>query len=387
MEKAVLAINSGSSSIKFALYKLDNDIDPSLTCKGMLDKHASSTHFTIKDAVGKVVDDGQSGADKNDDLIVTLLDRLKPMLGDTELTAVGHRIVHGGPDFYDPVVISDEVLKALEKVTPLAPLHQPACLSPIQTLLSTRPKLTQVACFDTAFHRDLAPVYREFPVPKLQNGLHRYGFHGLSFEYISQCLDEPHLKTVVAHLGSGASLCALTHGKSFNTTMSLTPLDGLVMATRSGSLDPGLLLYLQKSGRCSLGELEDMLYHKSGLLALSGSSGDMRELLNSDDSKAKQAVEQFCARTAEQIAVMATSLRGLDRLVFTGGIGEHSAEVRLCISEQLRWLGLELDTAANNQARRTISARNSRVAIEVIPTNEELMIVEHTIGIGLRLTR
>lgn len=354
--------------------------------QGSLDKHGADARFTIRDTADQLIDDGRSGAgERGDDLIPALLDRLTPILGDRALVAAGHRVVHGGSRFYDPVIVTSGVLAALDEITPLAPLHQPACLSPIRTLLAMRPDVTQVACFDTAFHRDLPTVYRQFPIPNLPDGIHRYGFHGLSFEYISQCMGQPHLKTIVAHLGSGASLCAVTGGKSVNTTMSLTPLDGLLMGTRCGAIDPGLLLYLQRSWK-NTNELEDALYHKSGLLALSGFSSDMRELLKSDDAKAKLAIDQFCARAAEQICVMATSLGGFDRLVFTGGIGEHSFEVRQQIADRLRWLGLALDESANRKNARQICSHDSRIAVHVIPTNEELSIVKHAARIGLSTT-
>lgn len=377
MDKAILAINAGSSSIKFALHRVCDDLGQALIYKGVLDKHASSTNFVIHDAAGKTVNEEGSGPAGADDLATSLLARLEALARDIELAAVGHRVVHGGPRFFDPVIVSEQILKALDNVSALAPLHQPACLSPIRSLMKERPKLAQIACFDTAFHRNLDRVHQQFPIP-IDPDLHRYGFHGLSFEYIAHCLDRPELKTVIAHLGSGSSLCALTGGKSVNTTMSLTPLDGLVMATRCGAVDPGLLLYLQKSRRMPVDELEDILYHKSGLLALSGFSSDMRELLKSREAQARLAVAQFCARAAEHIAVMATSLRGFDRLVFTGGIGEHSAQVRTQISQNLSWMGLTLDEAANIKNQRTISSPHSGIVVEVMPTNEELMIIKHT---------
>jgi acetate kinase len=378
MTNAILALNAGSSSIKFAVYRAGDDVEGSLICKGVLETHARGARFTIKDATGHVIDD-ERPAPGSADLTLALLDRIEPLLGDCELSAVGHRIVHGGPRFFDPTVIEGDVLKALDELTPLAPLHQPGCLAPVRSLSHARPGLLQVACFDTAFHRDLQPIYQRFPIPDFGEGIHRYGFHGLSFEYIAHRLDEPRLRTVIAHLGSGSSVCALHHGKSVNTTMSLTPLDGLMMATRCGAIDPGLLLYLQRAKGLSVDDIEHLLYHKSGLLGVAGVSADMRTLLAASDPGAKQAVEQFCARCAEFVAVMATSLGGFERLVFTGGVGENSPAVRSNICERLQWLGIELDSSANHQGSDTISATKSRITVRVIPTNEEAMIAKHTI--------
>lgn len=379
MAKAILALNAGSSSIKFAVHRAGGDqTERALLYKGMLDKHASETHFVIKDATGKVISDESPALDKSQDLTLALLDRLEAILADCKLAAVGHRVVHGGPRFFDPVIIHHDVLGALEALTPLAPLHQPGCLAPVRSLLQARPDLPQVACFDTAFHRDLAAIYQRFPLPDVGDGIHRYGFHGLSFEHIAGRIDDPTLRVVVAHLGSGCSVCALHDGRSVNTSMSLTPLDGLMMATRSGALDPGLLLYLQTSKGYSVADLEDMLYHKSGLLGISGLSADMRVLLASQEANAIQAVAQFCARAAEQVAVMATSLGGLDQLVFTGGIGENSAPIRERICARLQWLGIDVDAATNGRHDGTISSATSAIAVRIIPTDEEAEIVRHT---------
>jgi acetate kinase len=383
MAKAILALNAGSSSIKFAVYRAGDDLEGSLICNGILDKRATDARFTVKDPTGEIIDDASHSPAKSADLtsadlVLALLDRLQPVLGNCELSAVGHRIVHGGPGFLDPIVIDDHVLKELEELTPLAPLHQPGCLAPVRSLLRARPGLLQVACFDTAFHRHLEPIYRRFPIPDFGEDVRRYGFHGLSFEYIARRLNEPRLRTVIAHLGSGSSLCALHNGRSVNTTMSLTPLDGLMMATRGGAMDPGVVFYLQRSKGLSVDEVENTLYNKSGLLGVSGHSADMRTLLSSSAPQAKQAIEQFCARCAELVAVMATNLGGFDLLVFTGGVGENSAVIRSNICERLRWLGIGLDGGANHQGSDTISAATSRITVRVIPTNEEAMIAHHT---------
>jgi acetate kinase len=383
MPQAILALNAGSSSIKFAAYEI-NDSDLSLVCKGMLDRHAGDTQFVIKDPAGKVLQDAKSDhADAKPALSVTLLDRVEPLLGHHELIAVGHRVVHGGPDFSDPVAVDSGVLRALEALTPLAPLHQPGCLAPIRSLLSARPKLLQVACFDTAFHRDLAPIYRRFPLPLEfeEKGIRRYGFHGLSFEYIGQHVSQSNARLVVAHLGSGSSLCAIRGGKSVNTTMSLTPLDGLMMATRSGAIDPGLVLYLLRSEQMSVSDAEDLLYHKSGLLGVSGISADMRILLASKDPRASDAIDQFCARAAEQIAATATSTGGIDVLVFTGGVGQNSPEIRKNIGARLSWIGLRLDDEANTRQRDVISGSESHFEVRIMPTDEELIIGRHTLEV------
>ena len=267
-------------------------------------------------------------------------------------------------------MIDAEIIRKLERLTPLAPLHQPGCLEPVRSILSSRPKLRQVACFDTGFHRDLTSIYRRFalPIGYDARGIRRYGFHGLSFEYIARQFKRPGLRLVVAHLGSGCSLCAIRDGKSINTTMSLTPLDGLMMATRSGTIDPGVVLYLQQAEGMSTVEIENLLYHKSGLLGVSGLSADMRALLASPERDAKEAVEQFCARAAEQIAVMATAMNGMDALVFTAGIGENSPEIRKNICTRLEWLGVS--------AADVCSA--DKIEVHAIPTDEEFIIALHT---------
>ena len=384
MTKAVLALNAGSSSIKFAVYRAGDDGNGlSLICKGIRDRRATDGQFRIIDAKGKTIADLKSASAQGADPVVELLDKLEPVIAGSEFAAVGHRIVHGGPRFAEPVVIDRDVLAALDELTPLAPLHQPACLAPIKSLLATRPALPQVACFDTAFHRELEPVYKRFAIPDMGEAVHRYGFHGLSFEYVRHRIDEPAARTVIAHLGSGCSICAIRDGKCVNTSMSMTPLDGLMMATRCGAIDPGLLLYLQKSKGLSVKELEDLLYYKSGLLAVSGVSADMRTLLAADDVNAKLAVEQFCARAAEYVAVMATALGGLELLVFTGGIGENSPPIRRDICKRLQFLGVELDFAANDRGSATISSSNSRAAVRVIPTNEEAVIARHTAKVAM----
>jgi acetate kinase len=381
MTQAILAFNAGSSSIKFAAYEVDAHAKLKLICKGGLDGRSGDAEFVIKDPAGNIIGKNNRALSSPDsDPTKTLVERVEPLLDGRRLAAVGHRIVHGGPDFLAPVQVDSDVLQKLDALTPLAPIHQPGCLAPIRSLLAMRPELPQVACFDTAFHRDLAPIYCRFPLPLEfeTKGIRRYGFHGLSFEYISRCLPQPQARSVIAHLGSGASLCALRHGKSVNTTMSLTPLDGLMMATRSGAIDPGLVLYLLQSEQMSASAVEDLLYRKSGLLGVSGVSADMRTLLASSDPRAKQAVDQFCARISEQIATMASSIGGIDALVFAGGIGENSPEIRRDVCARLEWMGVQLDDGANAQKRDVISRRESQVEVLIIPTDEEIMIAQHT---------
>ncbi|MFK4569567.1 acetate kinase [Bradyrhizobium ottawaense] len=272
----------------------------------------------------------------------------------------------------------------LKALTPLAPLHQPRCLAPIRALAAIRPALRQIACFDTAFHHGLAPPASRFAIPRRyeERGVRRYGFHGLSFEYVAGRLAEiaPELiakRTVIAHLGNGASLCALRNGRSVDTTMGLTPLDGLVMGTRCGTIDPGVLLYLQQHEKISIEDVQHLLYHQSGLLGVSGISADMRTLLASGEIDARDAVDLFTFRAAQQVAMMATTLGGLDCLVFTGGIGEHAKEIRSAIGERLAWMGVRIDAAANEETRERISGSDSAVDVLVIATNEELTIARH----------
>jgi len=373
--EAILALNAGSSSVKFAVYEARTP-EPVLLLRGLLDRHAGDTEFIVKDASGKrVQDDKPNSSDPNSDLAATLLQRIEPMLGGRNLSAVGHRIVHGGSDFSAPVLIDAKVIRKLEQLTPLAPLHQPECLDPARSILSLRPELRQVACFDTAFHHNLSPSYRRFALPLAfeAKGIRRYGFHGLSFEYVVRQINRPGLRMVVAHLGSGCSLCAIHNGKSVNTTMSFTPLDGLMMATRSGAIDPGLVLYLQQSQGMSVGEIEQLLYHKSGLLGVSGVSADMRTLLASADPNAKAAVDQFCARIAEQIAVMAMAMNGMDLLLFTGGIGGNSDEVRRDVCARLQWLGV--GDCAGGHAKSAAG-----VEVRAMATDEEIIIASQTMA-------
>jgi len=383
--EAVLVLNSGSSSIKFGLFEI-SAAEPALLCKGLLDEHEAKPRLVVKGAAGE--DLFEKRRDETDadggHLFADVLAFIDDRFGQDSLRAAGHRIVHGGPDHSGPVELTDDVYAKLEALTPLAPLHQPRCLAPIRTLSAIRPALTQIACFDTAFHHGLAPPASRFAIPRRyeQQGIRRYGFHGLSFEYVAGRLAgiAPELvarRTVIAHLGNGASLCALRNGRSVDTTMGLTPLDGLVMGTRSGTIDPGVLLYLQQHERMSAEDVQHLLYHESGLLGVSGLSADMRTLLASREAAAWEAVDLFVFRAAQEIAMMATTLGGLDCLVFTGGIGEHAKEIRSAIGERLAWLGVRIDVVANDEGRERIGDGDSPVEVFVIPTNEELAIARH----------
>jgi acetate kinase len=385
MTASVLVLNSGSSSIKFGLFDISAD-EPALLCKGLLDEHEDRPRLVVKSSAGEdLFETRREAADADGGhLFADVLDFIEQRFGTGGLRAVGHRIVHGGPDYSGPVTLTDDVTAKLEALTPLAPLHQPRCLAPVRTIRAIKPELTQIACFDTAFHHSITLPANRFAIPRRfeERGVRRYGFHGLSFEYVAGRLAEiaPQLvakRTVIAHLGNGASLCALHHGGSVDTTMGLTPLDGLVMGTRCGTIDPGVLLYLQQHENMSVEEVQHLLYHQSGLLGVSGLSADMRTLLTSRETAAREAVELFTFRAAQEVAVMANTLGGLDCLVFTGGIGEHATEIRRTIGERLAWLGVHIDAAANDEARERISGGDSAVDVFVIPTNEELTIARH----------
>lgn len=324
--------------------------------------------------------------------LARLLEWLRASFTGVHVVGVGHRVVHGGPGFANPVVVTSDIMRELRRLEPLAPLHQPYNLDAIDTVAQRLPDVPQVACFDTSFHRGQPAVAELVPLPAelRRGGLQRYGFHGLSYEYIASVLPAvaPEVasgRVIVAHLGSGASLCALRNGRSIDSSLGFTALDGLCMGTRPGSLDPGVVLYLFQGLGMSAKEVETLLYKRSGLLAISGSSSDMRELLSSHDANAKLAVDYFVYRAVREIGAMAAVLGGLDALVFTAGIGEHSTEVRRRICEGSAWLGIELDDEANSRHSTCISKPDSAVSAWTIPTNEELMIARHTgrlLGLG-----
>ncbi len=388
MPDAVLALNAGSSSIKFALFEAAVGATKPVL-HGQVEGIGTAPHFIARDVSGDVLGERrwpEGGAQSHETLLRDLLDWVDIHLGAESLVAVGHRVVHGGPDYYRPTRVTEELLASLERLTPLAPLHQPHSLAPIRVIASLRPALPQVACFDTGFHHGLVPVATRLAIPREYEaeGVRRYGFHGLSYEYIAGHLREiaPDLiagRVIAAHLGNGASLCAMRDGYSVDTTMGFTALDGLVMGTRCGTIDPGVLLYLQQQHGLNAGQVEDVLYRRSGLLGVSGVSSDMRVLLESTDTRAREAVELFVFRVAREAGALVSSLGGLDGLVFTAGIGEHAAPVRAAICERLGWLGVLLDDDANARGGARISHKDSRVEVRVIPTGEEAMIARHTL--------
>jgi len=384
---AILALNAGSSSIKFALFEVCDGPELRLMSRGGIEGVGADPHFTAADADGSVLEDTHwRGKDAQfDAMLAALLAWAERHVQPDTLAAVGHRVVHGGRRFADPVRLTADIVKQLDALTPLAPLHQPHSLAPIRTLMALRPALPQVACFDTAFHRTMPAVATRFALPRAYEaeGVRRYGFHGLSYEYIARALwrEAPTLaagRVVVAHLGNGASLCAMQDGKSQDTTMGFTALDGLVMGTRCGTLDPGVVLYMLQHQRLGAREVEQLLYERSGLLGVSGLSGDMRTLLASTDAHAREAVELFAFRIGQHTAMMAASMGGLDGFVFTGGIGEHATQIRSLVCERLHWLGVALDVASNTRGAGRVSTPGSRVEVRVIPTDEEATIARHT---------
>ena len=369
---AILTLNAGSSSIKFAVY-LTGDGDPELLYVGQVENIGGAAELKL--AGGTPV---SIGANDHETAVQAILTAVEPLIEGRQVAGVGHRIVHGGPDLGEPARLGPETLAMLEKLVPLAPLHQPHNLAAVRAAQVAFPGAVQIGCFDTAFHRGKPFVNDAYGLPLryYEEGIRRYGFHGLSYDYIAGELRRTHPeiakgRVVVAHLGNGASLCGLQDGKSIATTMGFSALDGLVMGTRPGQLDPGVMLYLMDQGMSSA-ELTRMLYHDSGLKGLSGIGNDMRELLASQSPDASQALEYYVARLRREIGSMAAALGGLDGLVFSGGVGENAAEIRERVVEELGFLGLSLDQTANRQRETRIG--DGKVDILVIPTNEELVI-------------
>jgi acetate kinase len=389
-------LNAGSSSLKFSVFHVDGgENDPTPLVRGQLERLTTEPRFSATDAGGGVVGKREWPAGTRLDHVAAiefLFQWLDKRGSDgRRIVAAGHRVVHGGVKFDRPVRIDDSVIAELETIVPLAPLHQPHHLAAIRAVARHAPHLPQVACFDTSFHRTQPAVAQTFALPRrfTQSGVRRYGFHGLSYEYIASVLPKfdaraaaaPPARTIVAHLGNGASLCALRGGVSIATTMGFTPVDGLVMGTRCGTLDPSVLLYLMDREKLGVREMEKLIFEQSGLLGVSEISGDMRTLLASNDPRAAEAVDLFVYQIVRQTASLAGALGGLDALVFTGGIGEHATPIRTRVCRDLSWLGVELDEAANNTGSPRISTPASRVAAWVIATNEELMIARHTRGV------
>jgi acetate kinase len=384
---AIAVLNAGSSSLKFSLFEERGEA-LELVARGQAEGLYTAPRFVAKDADGRTLNErswgdgtklGHGGA------LDHLVEFLRTGFAEHRLAGVGHRVVHGGLEYTQPVRLDRAVLAALEKYVPLAPLHQPHNLAPIRALLERSPALPQVACFDTAFHGNAPPVAQAFALPKAitDRGVRRYGFHGLSYEYIASVLTQydPRAargKTVVLHLGNGSSMCAIDGGKSVASTMGFTAVDGLPMGTRCGNLDPGVVLYLMDELKMDARAIEKLIYQQSGLLGVSGISSDMRTLEASDEPAAKAAIDLFVYRIGRELGSLAAALRGLDAIVFTAGIGENSGRLRERVCHDASWLGVALDAAANAAGGPRISAGGSRVSAWVIPTNEELMIARHT---------
>jgi acetate kinase len=385
---AIVVLNAGSSSIKFSLFA-ERAAELALLGRGQVEGIYTTPRFTAKDEAGKLASEKQWGEGAklgHDGALAHILDWLKGEHGASHrVAAIGHRVVHGGSDYASPVRVDAAVVAKLEKLVPLAPLHQPHNLAPIRALLERLPDVPQVACFDTAAHRSNPAIAQMFALPAelTDAGIRRYGFHGLSYEYIASVLatyDERAArgKTVVLHLGNGASMCAMLAGRSVASTMGFTAVDGLPMGTRCGAIDPGVILYLMDERGMSTRAIEKLIYSQSGLLGVSGISSDMRVLVDSAEPKAQLAVELFVYRIGRELGSLAAALGGLDAIVFTAGIGEHSAAIRERVCRQAAWLGVELDAAANAKHGPRIGKATSRCAAWVIPTNEELMIARHT---------
>ena len=390
--KAIASINSGSSSIKFSLFTIAGDDTLSLSASGKIEKIGIAPSLVAKAADGTVLlkRDWLDGAALTHAALLAELFAWAtehPLEG-REVIAIGHRVVHGGTEFSRPMPVDAVLIDKLEALSPLAPLHQPHNLAAIRAIAAIHPDLPQVACFDTAFHHDRPAVAARFAIPRAlhEQGIRRYGFHGLSYEYVARRLRETDAtlasgRVIAAHLGNGASLCAMQDGRSIDTTMGFTALDGLMMGTRCGALDPGVVLHLQTQLGMSPATVEAMLYNQSGLLGVSGLSSDMRALAASDAREAAEAVELFVWRVAREIAALGSALGGIDGIVFTAGIGENSAEVRSLICRRLEWLGVELDELANAGDYGRINQPDSRIAVHVIPTDEERMIALHTLNV------
>ncbi len=390
MGDAILVINAGSSSIKFVVFVTEAARPLAAALRGTITGIGTAPRFLARNADGKSLMDrtwARADGPSEEALLKELVAWIEARIDGHQLVAAGHRVVHGGGDFTAPVVVDAEVMRALEGLVPLAPLHQPHNLAAIRWLGRAHPQLPQVACFDTAFHAGRTDTAMRFALPRSlhDEGVRRYGFHGLSYEYISRALADfaPALRrgrVVVAHLGNGASLCAMRDGVSVDSTMGFTALDGLLMGTRCGSIDAGVLLFLMARGM-GADDLQKLLYHQSGLLGVSGGiSSDMRELIASERPEATEAIDLFVYRCVREIGAMAACMGGCDGIVFTGGIGEHSAVIRARILEGCRWLGIVLDEHANAAGKGRISTPQSRTAAWVIPTDEELMIARHTIA-------
>jgi acetate kinase len=388
---AILVVNAGSSSVKFHIFGLVVGGEPKRLIKGQIDGIGTRPRFKAEASDGSPPTDRSFQSREIPDVpasIAAIGKWLRESQSSFRLAAVGHRVVHGGPSYDQPVRVDGDVLAQLERYVSLAPLHQPNNLAPIRSLLATRPELLQVACFDTAFHRGHDAVADRYAIPErfYAEGVRRYGFHGLSYEYVVDRLrtvapDVAAGRIVVAHLGSGASMCAIADGRSVESTMGFTALDGLPMGTRPGQIDPGVVLYLLSEKGMNPAAVRDLLYRESGLKGISGVSNDMRELQSSVEPGAALAIDYFVYRIGLHAGMLAAALGGLDAFVFTAGIGENSPTIRARVADRLAWLGAALDPAANAERRALLSKSDSRVALWLVPTDEELMIARHTISV------
>lgn len=389
-DATLLSFNAGSSSVKIGIFRIDASGATQIT-RGTVDFHQDPLKFYLGEGADKV--DLELKASPGDDLAEILSQTfacLSTHVDISRIAAVGHRVVHGGDWFAGPTLLDHSTIDVIEALTPFAPLHQPQSLGLIQAIRKIRPDLPQTASFDTAFHRTNAEVVRRFAIPRAlhDKGIKRYGFHGLSYKSIATKLTHraPEIatgKVVIAHLGSGASLCAIEGGKSRDTSMGFSTLDGIPMATRCGALDPGVLLHMLDAEQQTPAQLADMLYHRSGLLGVSRLSSDSRELLQSEEPEAREAIELFTFRIAGEVARLATTLEGIDALVFTAGVGENQPRVRADVCAHLMWLGVDLDPAANAMNAAVISSLASRIAVLVVPTDEEQVIADeahHVLG-------
>lgn len=389
----VLVLNAGSSSLKFAVFEIQDDHDDlRVVLRGQISAIGSTAVFKSWNQFRRHTAESESTevADlaNHQQAIAFALRWIGKKSEGMRLLVAGHRVVHGGPDRSNPALVTDDLLQALAGLAPLAPHHQPHNLAAIHAVRSAAPELPQVACFDTAFHATQPAVARRLPLPAAfrEKGLQRYGFHGLSYEYITSVVATyndgqlPH-RLIVAHLGNGASLCAIKDGRSIATTMGFSTLDGLLMGTRSGSIDPGVLLHLMREEQMVESELSHLLYNESGLLGVSGISSDMQVLLNSSERGAVEAVELFCNTLISSIGSMAAALEGVDAIVFTGGIGEHAVKIRETVCQRLSWLGLDFDARANAGSASLLHEAGSGVRAWVIPTDEELIIARRALGV------
>jgi acetate kinase len=386
----ILVANAGSSSVKFQIFGIEAAGNLKRQIKGQMDGVASRPRLRVAAADGAVLVERTYESETVRDVSAALATAGAWLRDELRINpiAIGHRVVHGGPDYDRPVRVNKEVLARLERYVSLAPLHQPYNLAPIRSILGNYPDLPQIACFDTAFHRGHSALADYYAIPRQLHaeGVRRYGFHGLSYEYIASVLPQvaPEIadkRVIVAHLGSGASMCALDHGRSVESTLGFTALDGLPMGTRPGQLDPGVVLYLISEKGMSASEVQDLLYRECGLKGLSGISNDMRELQGNSDPRAVFAVDFFVYRVGLNAGMLAAATQGVDGFVFTAGIGENSPQIRAAIVDRLSWLGASLDAAANAANNFMISRRDSRLPVYVVPTDEELMIARHTFSV------